>query len=80
MMNSQLNSMLLLRAIRTEMTHNRLEQPNHDLTKRRSIKCRKARCKCKSNVESSRRSSSEVKAVKEVVVEAIDKSLTHIIN
>ena len=72
--------MLLLRAIRTEMTHNRPEQPNHDLTKRRSIRHRRVRCKCKNSGESLRRSSSEVKAVREEAVEAIDNSLTNIIN
>ena len=61
--------------IKTEMTHNRLEQLNRDLTKRRSIRHRRSLCKCKSSGESSRRSSSEVKAVREVVVEAIDNKV-----
>ena len=61
--------------IKTEMTHNRPEQLNRDLTKRRSIRHRRSQCKCKNNGESSRRSSSEVKAVREVVVEAIDNKV-----
>ena len=66
--------MLQLR-IKREMTHNRLEQPNRDLTNRKSFRHRKSRCKCKNSGESSRRSWSEVKAVREVVVEAIDNKV-----
>ena len=61
--------------IKTEMTHNRPERLNHVLTKLRSIRHRRSQCKCKNNGESSRRSSSEVKAVREVVVEAIDNKV-----
>ena len=74
MMTSLHSSMLQLR-IKREMTHNRPEQPNHDLTKRKSFRHRKSLCKCKNSEESSRRSSSEVKAVREVVVEAIDNKV-----
>ena len=62
------------------MTPSRQEQPlkcNRDLTKQRSFQRRRSRCKCRNRGAFSRRSSSEVEAVREVVVEAIENSLTY---